>query len=240
MSVGYRPRLSEDEQQLLNDYRSKQDVNRVLVIGDLHEPFCLDGYLEFCKETYAKYKCNKVIFIGDCIDSHYSSFHDTDPDGMGGGDELDLAINKISKWYEAFPNADVTIGNHDLIVMRKAFSGGIPKRWIKSFSEVLETPNWNFVDEVIIDDVLYCHGIGSKAHVKAQKNMQSTVCGHHHIEAFTHWYVGKKQKVFGMQVGSGLDIKSYAASYGKWFPKPAIGVGVVINGEVATNVLMNL
>ena len=24
----------------------------VLVIGDLHEPFCLDGYLEFCINTY--------------------------------------------------------------------------------------------------------------------------------------------------------------------------------------------
>lgn len=217
-----------------------KDENRVLVIGDLHEPFCLDGYLEFCKEQYAVNNCNKVVFIGDIIDSHYSSYHETDPDGMGGGDELDLAIRKISKWYKAFPNADITIGNHDLIVMRKAYSGGIPKKWIKSFNEVLETPKWNFVDEVVIDNVLYCHGIGGKALNKAQKNMQSTACGHYHIEAYVHWFVGKMQKIFAMQVGSGLDIKSYAAAYGKWFPKPSISVGISIGGHTAYNVMMDL
>jgi len=217
-----------------------KDENRVLVIGDLHEPFCLDGYLEFCKEQYAVNNCNKVVFIGDIIDSHYSSYHETDPDGMGGGDELDLAIRKISKWYKAFPDADITIGNHDLIVMRKAYSGGIPKKWIKSFNEVLETPKWNFVDEVVIDNVLYCHGIGGKALNKAQKNMQSTACGHYHIEAYVHWFVGKMQKIFAMQVGSGLDIKSYAAAYGKWFPKPSISVGISIGGHTAYNVMMDL
>jgi metallophosphoesterase superfamily enzyme len=238
MSKDFRPRLKGNvKKAYLNIIKEE---NRVLVIGDLHEPFCLDGYLEFCKKTYAKYNCNKVVFIGDVIDSHYSSYHETDPDGMGGGDELDLAIKKISKWYKAFPDADVTIGNHDLIVMRKAHTGGIPKKWIKSFNEVLETPGWRFVDEVIIDLVLYCHGIGSKAHIKAQKNMQSTVCGHHHIEAYVHWFVGRIQKVFGLQVGSGLDIKSYAAAYGKWFPKPAIGCAVVINGKTAINELMDL
>jgi UDP-N-acetylmuramyl pentapeptide synthase len=48
---------------------------RVLVIGDLHEPFCLDGYLNHCTNTYKKYKCDTVVFIGDIIDSHFSSFH---------------------------------------------------------------------------------------------------------------------------------------------------------------------
>jgi hypothetical protein len=238
MSKDFRPRLKGNVKKAYLNLIKEE--NRVLIIGDLHEPFCLDGYLEFCKKTYAKYNCNKVVFIGDVIDSHYSSYHETDPDGMGGGDELDLAIKKIGKWYKAFPDADVTIGNHDLIVMRKAHTGGIPKKWIKSFNEVLETPGWRFVDEVIIDLVLYCHGIGSKAHIKAQKNMQSTACGHHHIEAYVHWFVGRIQKVFGLQVGSGLDIKSYAAAYGKWFPKPAIGCGVVINGKTAINELMDL
>ncbi len=46
---------------------------RILVIGDLHEPFCLDSYLQHCKDVYAKYNCNRVVFIGDVIDNHYSS-----------------------------------------------------------------------------------------------------------------------------------------------------------------------
>ena len=51
-----------------------------------------------------------IIFIGDIIDNHYASFHTTDPDGLGGGDELELAVEDVAKWYEAFPVADITIG----------------------------------------------------------------------------------------------------------------------------------
>ena len=43
-------------------------MSRVLVIGDIHEPFCLDGYLENCKKQYKDFKCDKVVFIGDIID----------------------------------------------------------------------------------------------------------------------------------------------------------------------------
>jgi hypothetical protein len=132
----FRPRIKGQMLDAWCNLTKKE--RRVLVIGDLHEPFCLDGYLDFCKDTYRKYNCNQVIFIGDVIDSHYSSFHETDPDGMGGGQELELAIKRLARWVEAFPVADVTIGNHDRIISRKAFSGGIPKAWIKSFNEVLE------------------------------------------------------------------------------------------------------
>jgi len=45
----------------------------VLVIGDLHLPFSLDGYLEHCINTYKQYNCNEVVFIGDIIDNHASS-----------------------------------------------------------------------------------------------------------------------------------------------------------------------
>ena len=127
----FRPRLNGQRKAMFEHFT--KDESRVLVIGDLHEPFCLDGYLKFCKDTYKKFNCNQVVFIGDIIDSHYSSFHETDPNGMGGSEELQLAINKIAKWYKAFPKATVTIGNHDRIIMRKAFSGGIPSIWIKSF-----------------------------------------------------------------------------------------------------------
>ena len=110
---------------LVNYYRNLKnsvnpDTENVLVIGDLHEPFCLDGYLEHCIWAYNKYSCNRVIFIGDIIDSHYSSYHESDADGLGGLDELEFAIKKLKKWYKAFPNAEVTLGNHDRIIIRKA------------------------------------------------------------------------------------------------------------------------
>ena len=235
----YRPRLTPEEYNLILNHR-KTTENRVLVIGDLHEPFCLDGYLEFCIDTYNKYQCNKVVFIGDVIDNHYSSYHETDADGMGGGQELELAISKLAEWYKAFPNAHVTIGNHDRLIMRKAQTSAVPKKWIKDYKEVLEVPKWEFVNRVVIDNVQYIHGEAGTAKVKCKADMMSTVQGHLHTQAYTEWFVGANFKVFGMQVGCGIDHESYAMAYAKAGKKPVIGCGVVIDGKQAINVLMEL
>ena len=234
----FRPRLKGNIKLAYENLIKVED--KILVIGDLHEPFCLDGYLSHCKEIYAKHNCNKVIFIGDVIDNHYSSFHDPDPDGMGGGDELSLAIAKLSKWYEAFPVAEVCIGNHDRIVTRKAFASGVPKRWIREMADVLETPNWVYDTRFVHNGVQYIHGESGRATKKAKDDMMSTVQGHRHTEMFTEFVVGANYKVFGCAVGCGVDNTTYAMAYGKHFKKPAIGVAVVFGGEYAINEPMNL
>lgn len=222
-----------------NIKKSKSDKN-VLVIGDLHEPFCLDGYLEHCLETYNKYKCNEVVFIGDIIDNHASSYHETDPDGHSAGQELKMAIQRISQWYEAFPKATVIIGNHDRLIMRKAYSSGLSKLWIKDYAEVLGTPGWNFVESIEIDDVLYIHGEGGTARNRVKSDLQSIVQGHLHTQCYTEWYVGAKFKIFGMQVGCGINHKSYAMAYAKENKKPAIACGVVLEGKTPINCMMEL
>lgn len=235
-----RPRLTPEEYLFLKKNYRANNGNRVLVIGDLHEPFCLDGYLQFCKEIYVKHQCNKVVFIGDVIDNHYSSYHETDVDGLSGGQELELAIEKLSYWYEAFPKADVTIGNHDRLIMRKAQTGAVPKAWIKSYKEVLGVDGWNFTERVIIDGVQYIHGEAGTAKVKCRADMMSTVQGHLHTQCYTEWFVGANFCIFGMQVGCGIDHESYAMAYAKAGKKPAISCGVVIDGNVAINELMKL
>jgi hypothetical protein len=180
------------------------------------------------------------VFIGDVIDNHYSSYHETNADGMGGGDELDLAIDRIARWYRAFPKADVTIGNHDRIIARKAQTSSIPKRWVRDYSEVLNTPNWNFIERVVIDDVQYIHGEGGTARTKSKGDMMSTVQGHLHTQCYTEWSVGAKFKVFGTQVGCGIDHDKYAFAYAKAGKKPAIGCAVVIGGHTVINALMDL
>ena len=205
-------------------------LSRVLVIGDIHAPFELENYLQFCKDTKKKYRCNSVVFIGDIIDNHYSSFHDTDPDGMGGGDELNLAVKRIKPWVKAFPFAKVCTGNHDLIIQRKAFSSAIPKTWIKGFNEILGSPGWDWAHGHIIDGVKYTHGTAGKAEKRARNNLESTVCGHYHTEAYIKWHVGYSHKIFSMQVGCGIDHESYAMAYGREFGKPVISCGVVLEG----------
>lgn len=215
-------------------------MNRILVIGDLHEPFCKDGYLEFCVELWNKWECNRCVFIGDVIDNHYSSYHETDADGLGGDDELSLARNRIARWYETFPKSDVIIGNHDRIVMRKAQTSAIPTAWIREYKEVLNTPGWNFADEIEIDGVQYLHGEGGTARTRITKDMQSTVQGHLHTQAYIEWKVGRRARVFGMQVGCGIAREAYAMAYAKNFPKPAISAAVVLGPDLPILEMMPL
>lgn len=233
----------------LSQYKSKygmaKDVEpehkNVLVIGDLHAPFIKFGYLEFCQKIYKKYNCNYVVFIGDIIDNHYSSYHESDPDGMSAGGELLRAKKEISYWYKAFPKAKVCIGNHDLIPNRKAMTSGLSSSWIRTIDEVLDTPNWEFSEEFLIDGNLYVHGTGRKARNRAKKDLVSIIQGHYHSESYCEHFVGNNFKIFAMQVGCGIDRKAYAMAYGRHFDKPHINCGVVLeNGRLPILEYMDL
>lgn len=209
--------------------------NNVLVISDLHLPFTQDGYLEHCKAVYKKYKCNKVVFIGDLIDNHYTSYHDTNPDGLSAKGELDAVKSKLKLWYKAFPKAYVCWGNHDRLILRKAFSSGISKDWIKDFPEMLNTPNWVYADSFEFNKVLYIHGEGSGNILNTiLHKRQSTVCGHLHSKFEIVYSASRHDLLFGMHVGCGIDIKQYAFEYNKDdLKRPIIGCGVVLeNGTL--------
>jgi predicted phosphodiesterase len=219
---------------------SKKD--NILVIGDIHEPFSLDGYREHCKEVYDKYNCNKVIFIGDIIDNHFGSYHEKETDAYGGKYELKRCIEKVAKWYELFPVAEVCIGNHDAIVSRKAQSGGIPEAWIRDYSDVLQTPGWVWATDFIHNNVRYTHGHkSSKARTAFKRDMMSTVTGHFHTDFYIEYNFGVNHNIFAMAVGSGVDDKAYAVRYAAGGKKSAIGCGVILNnGKLPILCPMNL
>lgn len=247
-----RMRLKPHEHKLVMDSRNK-DTRNVLVIGDLHAPFikgqCNDGesYLEHCLEMFEKWNCNQTILIGDLIDSHYSSFHETHPDGYSAGEELDRAIDQLKPWHDAFPNSIVTIGNHDAIISRKAVQMGISQKWLKDLSDVLEVPTWKFVDSYEQDGVIYTHGTGSSGRSASHNRMvnwgKSVVQGHIHTECSVSWHCTKTARHFAMQVGCGVtDSNQYALAYAKNFTKRSvISCGVVLNnGELPITLPMHL
>lgn len=203
--------------------------DNILVIGDLHAPFTLPKYLKFCREQQEIHDCGTVIFIGDIIDNHYSSYHESDPDGYGAGEELDRAIDMIADWYHTFPKATVIIGNHDRLVYRKAYSSGVSKKWIREYKDVLNTSGWDFVENIELFDINFNHGEGGTARNRMKTELQSQVQGHLHTQLYVDYAVGANFIVFGMQVSCGVDIKSYAMAYGKNYKKSAIGCGVVLN-----------
>jgi predicted MPP superfamily phosphohydrolase len=204
-----RLNLSKENKKVEIDYKSiyvdSPKSKNILVIGDLHEPFCLKEYLPFCKKIYVEENCDTVLFIGDVIDNHYSSYHETDPDGYSAGEELDRAIDKIKTWNKAFPKAYVIIGNHDRLVYRKAHTSSLSKRWIREFHEVLETPDWEFLEMITIDGICFNHGEGMTARNRMKNEMQSQVQGHYHR-------------------------KAYGMAYAKHFKKPIIGCATIKNG----------
>lgn len=218
----------------------QNNKSRVLAIGDLHEPFSLDKYFDFCCGVYEYYECDTVVFIGDIVDNCFSNYHEIDPDGFGAKKELGLAIRKLRKWYNKFPDAKVITGNHDRLPLRKARSGLVSEVWIKEYNEVLGVQNWEFMEQTMIDNVLYCHGEGKEARTRIKDELVSIVQGHRHSLSYCYYMAGETFRIFGMQTGCGVDRKAYSMAYGKHFQKPFISCGVIIDGYQAITVPMKL
>lgn len=211
------------------------DRDRVLVIPDLHAPFMHDEAIEFLVSINRKYNCNRVVILGDELDNHYSSFHDTDPDGLSANKELCIAAEQLHRLATEFPEASVCIGNHTAIPQRRAFSAGISNVWIKSVKDVLlemgvPCEGWDYSDSHIIDGVKYTHGTGRKAKQRMLQDGISIVQGHYHSESYVWHHVNAVQKNFAMQLGALIEDDAYAFAYAKHFAKSHKNCGVVIEG----------
>tara|TARA_R110002020_G_scaffold212120_3_gene418575 strand:+ start:603 stop:1334 length:732 start_codon:yes stop_codon:yes gene_type:complete len=226
-----RFRLKPHEIQVLKDLRSKK-VNR-LVVGDVHLPYTHRNYLSHCIDVYHKYNCSEVSFTGDILDSHFSSFHSTSTESHGAKYELDMAIEQVKGWYEAFPNATITLGNHDLIIARKSEEAGIDKRFVRNLNEVLKCPSWKFEEQFVHDNVLYTHGTGcsGKGIIKRSQNWGSSmVQGHIHTESFINYTASLTDLKWQLQSPCGIDYKSFAYGYAKFHTaKPILGCAVILD-----------
>jgi predicted phosphodiesterase len=208
---------------------------RTLVIGDLHCPATHPKYLDFVKKIRDKYKTNNTVFIGDVVDHASISFHKKNPEHPAAMDEYHQAMKGIAKWSRAFPEATVTIGNHDERVARLAADSGIPCHYLKGYAEIYNTPQWDWVRSVDFDGVHFYHGVGAASQYPAfnaaKMKLQSVVIGHYHSVASINWICGPNMRLFGMSVGSGVDRDHPLMLYGSaWLKKPIVSCGVVIDG----------
>lgn len=218
-----------------------------LIVADTHLPFTHRDYLDFCRDTYREYGCGRACHVGDIVDNHAISFHDHDPEGLSPKEELELCRKRLLPWFRAFPELYCAIGNHDELHRRKAFSDGIPTGYLKSFAEAYETPRgWRFAFEHRFGSWRLIHGTGTSGHDAAFKSAMSgrisTAQGHIHTAAGVKFHASTTDILWGMQVGCGIDRKSYAFRYGRDFKdKPILGCGVVAeNGRIPLFVPMPL
>jgi len=211
-------------------------MSRVLAIGDVHEPVSRRGYLQFCKDLYDEWDCDSVVLIGDVADNTAISFHAQNPEAPGPKDEYEIAKGCMQRWYRVFPNAVITIGNHDSRPTRAAESAKIPAKFIRDYNDLWETPTWNWVHHTIIDKVYYCHGHGkgggnTPAFNNAKKMGMSVVMGHFHSRGGVTWACSPLNRWFGMDTGCGVDDTAYAFAYAKeQTQRSVLGAGVVLDG----------
>ena len=211
---------------------------RVGIIGDTHAPYTHPDYLDFCLETFDSWECDTFVHIGDIIDHHSLSFHDSEPVLKGAHGEMLDARDVLKPWYEAFPKLTITGGNHDLIPSRQLKKIGMDAEvWMKPLDQVYQFPRgWKIVDTATIDGVLYHHGYTANGvngfRRDAEQRMCRTVTGHAHGNCGISASASEHRLVWGMAVGCGIDNKSMAFAYGKHsLKKPILGCGVVILGE---------
>ncbi len=206
----------------------------ILIISDLHTPYHHRDAIAFLKAVKSKYNPDRVILSGDEVDYHSISFHDSDPDLMSPGDELDAAIKALKPLYKLFPKAQVLESNHGSLIMRKALTNGLSRRFFRDPGQILEAPkgwSWHLNITLKLPDGTHCYFHHSKG-VNAKKNSQamgmSFVQGHHHETFELSFWGNPNALLFGMTVGCLVNDKSLAMAYNKNnLKRPILGCGYI-------------
>ncbi len=211
----------------------KTGVGTVLVIPDTHEPFSIDGFAEWCAEQRDRWGCDTVVHIGDLVDNYASSMHSKDPDNPDAISEYERALERLSKWFDLFPDVILTLGNHDDRPMRTAKAGGVSSVFMKSFRETWNIPaTWQICQEAVLDNVMYTHQGGggrSPSLARALAELIPVVSGHYHTVGGVAYHAGRNHTLWGLDVGCGVDRTGYGLAYNKSLRGYILGCGIVVN-----------
>lgn len=215
----------------------KQEV--VGIIGDTHFPFVHPNYLAFLQDTFEKHGVTRIVHIGDICDNHAISRWQSETDSDSANQEFEKAFKNVEQYTKAFPSATLLLGNHCKIPERQAATLGIPSGFLKSTKELWKLPDgWSVDEQVIIDNVLYDHGINAMgangALLKATNSMMSCCIGHAHSNGGVQYRSNANNLIFGCSVGCGIDIAAYAFRYGKYNKnRETLGAGIVYSSSEA-------
>lgn len=229
-------RRSSETYSVRKNDKVEHDNSRILLISDLHIPYHHQDAIDFLKHLKDKYNPTRVICLGDEVDGHALSFHDSDPDLPSAGDEIRQALPVIAELFKIFPKMDILESNHGSLVWRKAKVFGIPKHYIKSYNEVLGVDSgwkWSFDLTVDLPNGQKCymhHGKTSNIIQLSQQMGMNATQGHYH-ETFKIDYWGNSTGLYwGMQCGCLIDDDKLAFNYNNVnIKRPIIGTGLIID-----------
>jgi hypothetical protein len=215
------------------------DTSRILFISDLHIPFHHDKAFVFLEGLKKRYDPTLVVNVGDELDKHAESYHEHDPDLHSAGDELEKSLPYIKELEKMFPEMELVESNHGSLHLRKAKSGGLSRRYIRSYNEILEVGSgWTWHHELVLDqsdwdkpDIYVHHGKTKRAIMTSKAMSMSHVCGHYHESFGIEYWANPKGLYFGMNIGCLINDKRLAFAYNKINPhRPIIGTGLIIEG----------
>jgi predicted phosphodiesterase len=213
------------------------DTRRILVISDLHLPYHREDSFDFLKELKKEYKPTFVMSIGDLLDSHALSFHDSNPDLFSAGHELVRAKDYVKELESIFPELIEIDSNHSSMVYRKALKYGMPRAYLKEYGEFLGTKKWKWADDLTVtlpnkQRCLFTHGRSADVLKVSQTNGMNCVQGHFHTKFRIEYWANPDNLFWGMQVGCLIDQKSLAFEYAKNFKtRFIIGTGLIIDSQ---------
>jgi len=216
--------------------KTEHHNQRILNISDLHLPFQHVDAFEFLQHLKLKYNPTRVICLGDEMDAHALSFHNSDPDLPSAGDELKQALPLIAKLYNIFPEMTLLGSNHSSMIHRKAMAHGLPRAYIKSYNEFLNVGHgWKWVDDLTVDlpdgsRCYYHHGKVSDALKLSQAMGLSCVQGHFHENLGVKYWANPNGIFFALQSGCLVDDKAYAFNYNNVnLKRPIVATSLIID-----------
>jgi hypothetical protein len=215
----------------------EKDNSRILVIPDLHFPYCHKDALDFLHKLKVKLQPTRVICLGDELDYSAMNFHENNADLPSAGQELSLGLGYIDTLHEIFPKMDLLHSNHGSMAYRRAKHAGMPLHLLKSYNDVLgvSVDDWRWHESLIVvlpdgSKCKFVHGISSNILAASQSIGMSLVQGHHHsLFELRYWSSGYGLN-FAITSGCLIDDTSMAFAYNKLTPKrPLIGVTFIEN-----------
>lgn len=218
---------------------------RVLIIPDTHEPYTHQDAYKFLKAVKQKLKPEIVIHLGDEVDGHNLSFHDSIPELDSASAELIKAKKGLDELERIFPKLTILESNHGSLIYRRLRSHGISMEYIKPLKELYEKPKWNWYEDVLLKtalgDVYFCHGKSGGYNKLAKEMGISAVQGHFHSKFEITWIKSKTLDIFNMLVGCLVDRDSMAFDYGKnHIPVCQLGCGYISAHGYPNLIKMNL
>lgn len=217
----------------------KRKYQTILVIPDQHAPYQHKDALNFLIEVAAAFKPELVVNLGDELDYHAMSFHDSDPNLDSAGVELEKGKAWLAKLAAVFPSQLVCDSNHGSMHYRKGKAHGLPVQLLRTYRDII-FPNgggddWHWAESWLVDTpagvVMFKHQASGGILVDAAHNRCNLMVGHNHGNFSIEYSSSPAALYWGCYSGCLIDKNSEAFAYGRHtLRRPLIGCTVILNG----------